>query len=138
MSQQTTQTTPAEAVEQVLDAIRAMDLDALKAVVHPDVEVIEPAGLPYGGVYRGADAFFGDLFPAIAGPFELGVANSKVFEQRGAAAVRMDITFTSRRTGEAIVMPYVEIYHVAEGLITKIDVFPQDVTALTQFMDANR
>ncbi len=130
--------TAADVVGRVIDAVTAMDVDALKALVHPDVEVIEPEGLPYGGIYRGADAFFNKLLPEIVGPFELGVEGTTIFSGDGAAASRMTAVYTSRRTGSTIRMPYVEVYDVVDGLVTKVDVYPQDVTALTHWMDANR
>jgi ketosteroid isomerase-like protein len=138
MSEQTVSRTAAEVVEDLLKALETIDVEVLKELVDQDVEVIEPEGLPYGGVYRGADAFFGDLLPEIAGPFEIGVEDAKVFDGGDAAAANMTVVYTSRRTGETIRMPYVEIYGVTDGLISKIDVYPQDVTALTEWMDANR
>jgi ketosteroid isomerase-like protein len=138
MSEQTISKTAAEVVEDLLKALETIDVEALKGAIDPNVEVIEPEGLPYGGVYQGADAFFTKLLPELAGPFELGVEDAKVFDGGHAAAANMKVVFTSRRTGETIRMPYVEVYDVVAGLITKIDVYPQDVTALTEWMDANR
>jgi uncharacterized protein len=138
MSEQTVSKTAAEVVDDLIDALATIDVEVLKALVHPDVEVTEPVGLPYGGVYRGADAFFGELLPQLAGPFELGIEDAKVFDGGEAAAANMKVVYTSRRTGETIRMPYVEIYSVTDGLITKIDVYPQDVTALTEWMEGNR
>jgi ketosteroid isomerase-like protein len=125
-------------VARLVAAVSAMDAEALRAVLHPDVEVIEPAGLPYGGVYRGADTFFTELLPALAGPFQLDVEDVKIFDGGDAGASRMTAVYTSRRTGSVIRMPYVEVYDVVDGLVTRVDVYPQDVTALTEWMDANR
>jgi ketosteroid isomerase-like protein len=138
MSEAVSKTSAGAVVEKLLAAFGAADADALQPLFDPNVEVIEPAGLPYGGVYKGAAAFFEQLLPAIAGPFELTVSDSRVFDGGDAAAANMVLSFTSRRTGETIHMPYVEIYRVADGLITQVDVYPQDVTALAAFMDANR
>jgi ketosteroid isomerase-like protein len=128
----------AAVVEKLIEALSVIDAERLQALIATDVEVIEPAGLPYGGVYHGAEAFFTELLPALAGPFELGVSEAKVFDGGDKAAANMIVSYTSRRTGEAIHMPYVEVYSVADGLITKIDVYPQDVSALSAFMEANR
>jgi ketosteroid isomerase-like protein len=46
----------------------------------------------------------------------------------------MTVSFTSRRSGAEIVMPYVEVYTVADGLITRVHVYPQDAQALAAFM----
>lgn len=125
-------------VGRLVDAVSVMDAEALAAVLHPRVEVIEPEGLPYGGVYRGVEAFFTDLLPRIAGPFQLDVQDVTIFDGGTAGASRMTAVYTSRRTGAVIRMPYVEVYDVADGLVTKIDVYPQDVAALTRWMDLNR
>lgn len=125
-------------VGRFIDAVSAMDPDALAAVLHPDLVVIEPAGLPYGGVYRGVEAFFTTLLPEIVGAFTLEVEDAQIFDGGSAAACRMTAVYTSRRTGSVIRMPYVEVYDVVDGLIAKADVYPQDVTALTRWMDANR
>ncbi|HTK66483.1 MAG TPA: nuclear transport factor 2 family protein [Pseudonocardia sp.] len=138
MTEQALETSAVAVVARLVDAVSRMDADALRAVLHPDVVVIEPEGLPYGGVYRGADAFFGELLPALAGPFELVVDDVQLFDGGSAGASRMTAVYTSRRTGETIRMPYVEVYDVVDGLVTRVDVYPQDVTALTLWMDANR
>src|SRR5262249_49564233 len=138
MSEQTVSKTAAEAVEDLVQALATIDAEVLKDLIHSDVEVIEPEGLPYGRVYKGADAFFGELLPQLAGPFELSIEDAKVFDGGETAAANMTVVYTSRRTGETIRMPYVEIYSVEDGLITKIDVYPQDVTALTEWMEAHR
>lgn len=138
MSQAASPESAAVVVDKLNAAFAAGDIDALRPLFDPNVQVIEPEGLPYGGVYKGAAAFFGELLPALAGPFELNPSDSKVFDGGDAAAASMVLSFTSRRTGETMHMPYVEIYTVADGLITKVDVYPQDVAALTAFMEANR
>jgi ketosteroid isomerase-like protein len=125
-------------VQQVLDAVAALDADRLAPLIHDDVEVIEPSSLPYGGTYRGKQAFFEELFPALTGPFEMGTEDVVLLEGATAAASRMTVLFTSRRTGRTIRMPYVEVYEVADAQVRKLEVFPQDVTALTAFMEAER
>jgi ketosteroid isomerase-like protein len=132
--------TPVSTVDVVRDAIDAMvavDGERLQKLIHPDIEVVEPESLPYGGVYQGASAFFEELLPALAGPFQLEVEDATIYDGGTSAASRMTVVFTSRRTGEVLKMPYVEVYDVEDGLIRRIDVYPQDVTRLTTFMVAN-
>jgi ketosteroid isomerase-like protein len=124
-------------VDQFVAAIAAVDARALEALLHPDVEVNEPEALPYGGVYRGRDAFFGELLPAVVGRFEIGVEDAQIFAGDGAAAARMTIVYTARDTGEMLRMPYVEVYEVRDGLITHVDVFPQDAQRLAEFMNGS-
>jgi uncharacterized protein len=135
-----TQTVPSSAagtvVRSLVDALRTLDAERIKALLHPDVEVREPASLPYGGVYRTRQAFFEQLFPALVTDFEISLADVQVFDAPGGAAARMTLTFSSRRTGKSLEMPYVEVYEVEDDLVRRIEVFPQDVTALTAFMSS--
>ena len=136
--QQIRETVATAAVRRFIDAVSAMDIDAMAAVLHPDIVVIEPEGLPYGGIYQGSEVFFTTLLPEIAGAFTLEVEDVQIFDGGSSAACQMTAVYTSRRTGSVVRMPYVEVYQVAEGLITKTDVYPQDVTALSRWMEANR
>jgi uncharacterized protein len=131
-------TTPAAVVGRFIDAVSVMDGEAMAAVLHPDIEVIEPDSLPFGGVYRGLDVFFNTLLPQIAGAFSLGVEDAQILAGGSTAACRMTAVYTSHRTGSVIRMPYVEVYEVVDGLIAKADVYPQDATELTSWMEANR
>lgn len=137
MTDQTTLDTAAIIGEKLIVAMQAQDLDTFASMFHPDIEVFEPAGLPYGGTYRGPEAFLGDLIPQIFGPYDLVISDSKVFDGGHAAAVHMQLSFTSRRTGATIDMPYIEIYTISNGLVTNIDVYPQDTATLGQWMTQN-
>ena len=138
MTEQVLDSAATVVVGRFIDAVSAMDVEAITAVLHPEIVVIEPAGLPYGGVYRGRDTFLTTLLPAIAGAFTLEVEDPKIFDGGDSAACRMIAVFTSRRTGTVIRMPYIEVYDVVDGQIAKADVFPQDVSALARWMEANR
>ena len=136
--EQVLDTAPTAVVGRFIEAVSAFDADAMAAVIHPDIVVTEPEGLPFGGVYRGADVFFNELLPEIAGVFSLGVEDVRIFGGDSAAACQMTAVYTSRRTGSVIRMPYVEIYDVVANMIAKAFVYPHDVTALALWMEANR
>ncbi|MHB8693664.1 MAG: nuclear transport factor 2 family protein [Solirubrobacteraceae bacterium] len=123
-------------VRKLLEALETLDVESLRAVLHPDVEVTEPASLPYGGTYSGRDAFFNELFPALVTKFDIAMEDPEVFEAAGSAATRMKVVYTSKRTGRALRMPYVEVYGIQDDLIRWIDVYPQDAARLTEFMNA--
>ena len=129
--------TPAAVVKEFLAAIASADLQAASALIDPDVVVIEPASLPYGGIYRGAEAFFGTLTKAIFEAMELSFGDVVVFDGGDTVAARIDLTFTARGTRQTLAMPVVEAYDVRAGKISKIEVFPHDTAALTQFWESN-
>jgi ketosteroid isomerase-like protein len=125
---------PEAVVAELVGALAALDVEALQRLVDADVRVTEPASLPYGGVYQGHAGFFEDLLPKIAGNFAIGVEEPRVFAGDGAAVAAMTIVYTAHTTGESYRTRYVEIYTVEAGLITAIDVFPQDAGALGDWM----
>jgi ketosteroid isomerase-like protein len=122
---------------ELIDAISALDFESVQALIHPDVEVIEPDSLPYGGRCTGREEFFAGVVGVLAANFELTVTGVTIMEADARrAASSMTIEFKARRSGAAIAMPYVEIYDVRDGLVAKIDVYPQDAARLADFMAA--
>lgn len=130
--------TAAAVVSEFLAAIAAADMQVAQRLIDPQVVVVEPASLPYGGIYRGSDTFFNTLTGAIFEVVELSFGDVAVFDGGNTATARIALTFTARATGEVLEMPVIEVYDVVEGLITKIEVFPHDAGALGQFIDGNR
>lgn len=57
-------------VTDMYEAAKRGDLDSFVAALAPDVVVIEPAFLPYGGSYHGADGFL-SLFARLADTFDV-------------------------------------------------------------------
>ena len=49
----------------------------------------------------------------------------------------MDLTFTSRKTGASIMMPYVEVYTCRNDKVVHLDVYPQDTQRQVEFLSAN-
>lgn len=49
-----------------LEAAQAGDMETFMAALHPEIEVLEPDYLPYGGTYRGHDGFLELLGKATA------------------------------------------------------------------------
>lgn len=121
----------------MFDALLAGDLDTLSSLLHPDLEVIEPESLPYGGVYRGPDAFLGDLLVQMTRAFELGLEDARVIDGGDVVAAQMTCVFTSRKTGQALRIPYVEVYEFEDGLIRTVTVYPSDTKVMADFMAAN-
>lgn len=128
---------PAAGVRALFDAVLAGDVDTIAALLHPDLEVIEPESLPYGGVYRGKDAFLTDLFPKLTGLVDVGIEGVRILGEESVAMAQMDGVFTARRTGAQLRMPYVEVYEFDGGLISRITVYPADTKALADFLTEN-
>jgi len=129
--------TAAQVVRTMLDAVLAGDGVGAMACIHPDIVVIEPASLAYGGVFHGLPAFQNDVFGAIMGKLSIQIGRCEILGAGNKVAASMDITFTSRKTGKSLMMPYVEVYTTSDDKIIHLDVYPQDTKKLSEFWDAN-
>ena len=128
-------TSPADVARRVFAAVEARDLEALLDCYDTDVEIVEAASLPYGGTYTGRDAFLGDLLQQMLAAFELGLEDARTIDGGDAVVGQMTCVFTSRKTGKALRMPYVEVYGFEDGLIRTVDVYPKDTSAMVEFME---
>jgi ketosteroid isomerase-like protein len=115
----------AELAETMVAGMLEGDLEKLLSCLHPDVVVIEPSGLPYGGEHHG-HAGFGQLLQTMVNRLELNVTGISVYEAEGGFAARMDATFKSLATGREISTTVVEVDEVIDGLVTRIDAYYKD------------
>lgn len=122
----------------MFDAVGNADLGAMARLLHEDIVVVEPESLPYGGVYRGRDAFLRELLPAMLGGFELAVEDVRLIDGGERVAGQLTVVLTSRERGDVLRMPYVEVYEFGGGLICSIEVYPQDTATLAAFLDTGR
>jgi ketosteroid isomerase-like protein len=119
--------TAAENKQIVSDAYRALasgDVKGFLGVLHPEIEVHEPAALPYGGTYHGVGELIG-MFGK-AGPVldsgALVVDSLTADEDRVIAVIRMPLRSAA---GEALIA---EHWTLADGKATQIQVFWFDTT----------
>jgi len=68
---------------------------------------------------------------------QLQIARLELVAAENRVAAVMDVKFTSHKTGQSLVMPYVEVYTVSEQKIRGLDVYPQDTARLVEFWNAN-
>jgi ketosteroid isomerase-like protein len=116
-------------VERFINALGAGDAEAGLALLDPNVQVSEPAGLPLGGEYDGLEAFLGFL-QQVAATYEVKIHNIKVMDGGDLAVALIDITWTSIATGASLDTQFCELYTVSADKITAISVFPKDTRAL--------
>jgi len=121
----------------MLDAVLRGDEASAMSHIHPDIKVIEPDSLVYGGVHNGLSAFHTDVYGVILSKLNIGIGRCEVIGSENKVAVSMDVTFTSRKTGQSLLMPFVELYTVCDEKISDLDVYPQDTKRLAEFWDAN-
>ena len=119
--------------EGLIAGVKARDLESVLALMHPEVEVFEPASLPYGGTWKGRDGF-AELLQKIMGLADLSIGDDpKIHETSDGLIMEMQVTFTSHKDGEAFATSAVEVDRLRDGLVREIDVFYKDVAAINEF-----
>jgi hypothetical protein len=121
-------------VQRFMNSMVEGDLDGARSLMHDDFVCYEAGGLPYSGDYHGPDGFF-ELVATIFGAMELTPGSDMQFLRADdTIAARFPLTFTARATGEKVHMTFVEVYTVRDGLITELDVYYKDPSAVTALL----
>jgi hypothetical protein len=125
-------TSPEGVVEQLLGHAAAGRWAELADVVAEDFVIVEPESLPYGGEHHGLDGYV-KLLRQIGNLFELE------FEPRGLHALdeltvllRMNVTFTARRTARSVNLAVLELIDVQHGRVKRSEVYLSDTAALLE------
>ena len=126
-----------EIVKRMLDASLVLDAAGVVACLDDNIACIEPESLPYGGVHVGLEEFRDNIFGFVMSKCTIQIGRCELIGNESKVAASMDVSFTSHRTGQSIMMPYVEIYTVENDKITHLDVYPQDTKKLMAFWEAN-
>jgi ketosteroid isomerase-like protein len=110
-------------IERFLAAFAARDVAGQFACMHPDVEIVEPDSLPYGGTWRGHEGWR-SLGRAILATFRLdpnpdghvliGAEDGEDF------ALKTRLVGTWKETGRPFDMRILEHWHVVGGQIVRI------------------
>jgi ketosteroid isomerase-like protein len=116
-------------VQTFLDAFGSGDVATALRVLHENVQVSEPAGLPTGGEYDGREAFVGFLEKTGA-TYGVEIHDVTLRDGGDVTVAVVDTTWTSVATGARLETQFCELYTVADGKITALSVFPKDTRAL--------
>jgi uncharacterized protein len=125
---------PQSTVNGFMTAIAEERFDDARSLLHEDFVVYEAGGLPYSGEYHGPAGFF-ELFGKMNEAMELSPGETVQHLLAGdTVAIRGRLKFTSRASGQSVEMSLVEIYTVRDGLITELDVYYKDPSAVTALL----
>jgi ketosteroid isomerase-like protein len=127
----------AETVKAMFDAISREDMAGLLSLFHDDIVIVEPESLPCGGTFNGPEAFRKGVLMVMGRKFRVRVLRCAVIGEGETVAASADLEFTSRASGRALVMPYVELHTIAGGKARRIEVYPQDTHRLVEFWRQN-
>jgi ketosteroid isomerase-like protein len=124
---------PAAVVRGLYDALGRGDVAGVLAKLHPEVIVDEPAQLPYGGVHQGREVFVQSILGAMTGYANVAITAAEVFEGPAGVIGTLTGTLTAHTTGEEFPLTKVEIHHVEDGTVRKIDVYTKNPHELAAF-----
>ncbi|WP_327241856.1 nuclear transport factor 2 family protein [Streptomyces sp. NBC_01320] len=108
------------------------DKEAAFKLLADDCVTVEAEGLPYGGEWKGADGFdrmighITDLFESTVNTFHV-----KYRDAGDVVLADADLNMRNRRTGKVLPMRVIELWHVVDGKIKRIEVFYQDTKAVS-------
>lgn len=99
----------------------AEKLQALEAVVAPDVEWTEAAGFPYAGTYRGLDAISEGVFNRLGTEWHGYRADAHTFVgDDDHVAVFGVYSGTFKATGKSMSSPFAHLYEFENGKIVRM------------------
>jgi ketosteroid isomerase-like protein len=124
---------PADVVRGLYDALSKGDVPGVLARLASDVIVDEPNQLPYGGVHQGREVFVQSVLGAMMGYADVTITDAEVFEGPAGVVGTLVGRLTAHTTGEEFPLTMVEIHHVEEGTVRKIDVYAKNPDELAAF-----
>lgn len=124
---------PAQVVRGLYDALGRGDVPGVLAKLATEVVVDEPNALPYGGVHVGREVFVQSVLGAMMGYANVAITDAAVFEGPAGVVGTLTGTLTAHTTGEQYPLTMVEIHHVEDGLVRRIDVYTKNPDELAAF-----
>jgi ketosteroid isomerase-like protein len=105
------------------------------AMVSDEFVGVEPAGLPYGGEYRGFGGMR-DLLRAVNRFVTPMPKSVRLHDLGDRVLVEIEAVLRHVGTGATLDAKIMEFYSVADGKLTGLDVFYQDTKAVHDFVEA--
>lgn len=125
---------PAEIVRELNRRFSSGDREGAAALLHPELEIEQPASLPHGGRHVGLDGM-GRMGAAFAEHWTRTISEPTVLDCGDRVVQVTTQTWTGVRTGRSATVDVVELFAVADGRIREIRVFQQDTHLLLGTLD---
>ena len=114
--------TAAEVLGTMYQRMGEQDWEGMMAVMSDDFKVIEADSLPYGGVWEGKDAMQ-RLYPAVVAHFdEFSPVIKEVIGGVEWAAVIVELTLISKKTGRRFVQTVTEVGRIQDGKVAELQI----------------
>lgn len=121
-------------VERFLKAFEGGDVETAFSLLHPEVVVHEGDSLPYPGEFVG-HAGLQSLLGKMMEHLEMRVDGFELLDAGSCAVAKLQMTFTSRKSGRQLPMAGVELYSTMDGLISGIDVYYKDTKSVADLVN---
>ena len=120
-----------EIIKSLYHAFSLGDIEAVFAILAPDVEWIESEGIPYGGTFIGHDAIMNGVFGKIGAEWENFTATVHEYIDAGDSVVTLGVDRgTYKATGKTMQAPTASVWTLKEGKVVK---FVQYIDTLAVF-----
>jgi ketosteroid isomerase-like protein len=108
--------------QQFVSAVFAGDKDTLRRLADPQFELHEGSGMPFAGVYRGAEGFiaFLDIFMAAFDIRRLEETGAYTSEDPDQMVFAFELEATYRPTGTDFTSSLIEAWQFSNGKVLKI------------------
>lgn len=128
--------TAAEILGGVYQRMGAGDWDGMMELLSDDFKVVEPESLPYGGLWEGKDALM-RLHPAVMSCYDDPTPVIKeVIGGKEWAAVIVDFTVTSKKTGRRFTQTVSEVGRIENGKLAELQIHYFDTAELAAEIEA--
>jgi len=111
-------------------------LEAIRAILHPDVVFYASPTIPHGGTYRGYDAFF-KMCEQFRDLWDISAGVELRYVDGGSDTVLTLAKWTgvSKLTGKAVPVDMVEVLTIEDGRIKELRAYYEDTVALSDAAD---
>jgi ketosteroid isomerase-like protein len=115
-------------------ALQIGDIATITSLVHPELTVTEPTGVPYAGVYRGPSGFMQLLGKISTTWTELKIEPKAVFgEPRGDVfAAQVELSGRSVATGKLFMTSFIELWRFRDSKVIELTPYYFDTYYLSE------
>jgi uncharacterized protein len=123
-------------IASLLAALNSGDAQQMQAICHPDLVIEDPAGLPYGGVYRGFEGLAEVAGRLLAIVSECRIETEQIFGDAasGEFVLRQRLTGRATASGRPVETSILEHYIFRDGLLVKIRPYYWDTKMFTELL----
>jgi ketosteroid isomerase-like protein len=127
-----------ERVREFFAAAAAANDDAMLAILHPSLRVVEAESLPYGGVMEGRDNFKEFTKRVFKTWKNTRIITEELIEDGNKVVVVATMSGESKTSGTHFTMPIAEIWTFdSDGLVTEIKPFYFDTKKLVDIYNGD-